>query len=301
MSILHKLNKKSSVYLFNLPNTLTYSLFNYFYNKLITNTQNADDEIKFFHENGFFKPNINFKNEVIHLKSLLETCEKIDRQSEFIYCLNTKIIDAIKIILNSNKFKNLQAKIQRYFNLKMYLIDAKITRILPIEKEIEHKENVYSNNYHVDYYLMNFFKIFINLHDVDESRGPMYFYSKSNSRKFIKFNNYKDRSDYNVKNEKELGLIKNTGLIGDMLVCSTPQCLHRASSPKNDNFRDMLYLSFAVTSDVKNSNSNLFEYEKENYNDIWNCTSYLSKKLCKPKSFVEQIKTFNKILKDKII
>tara|TARA_B100000161_G_scaffold259962_1_gene226462 strand:- start:826 stop:1017 length:192 start_codon:yes stop_codon:yes gene_type:complete len=63
----------------------------------------------------------------------------------------------------------------------------------------------------------------------------------------------------------------------------------------------MLYLSFAVTSDVKNSNSNLFEYEKENYNDIWNCTSYLSKKLCKPKSFVEQIKTFNKILKDKII
>ena len=38
----------------------------------------------------------------------------------------------------------------------MYLVDAKITRIFPIEKEIEHKENVYSNNYHVDYYLMNF-------------------------------------------------------------------------------------------------------------------------------------------------
>ena len=45
-------------------------------------------------------------------------------------------------------------------------------------------------------------------------------------------NNYKDRSNYNLKNEKELGVIKNTGSKGDLFICSTPQCLHRASSPE---------------------------------------------------------------------
>ena len=41
---------------------------------------------------------------------------------------------------------------------------------------------------------MNYFKIFINLHDVDE-KGPMYLYSKSDTKKFIK-NNFIDRNNY---------------------------------------------------------------------------------------------------------
>ena len=61
MSILYKINKYSGTYLFSTPNTLTYSLFNYLYNKFIVNLSGADDEIKFFHENGYLKPNLNFK------------------------------------------------------------------------------------------------------------------------------------------------------------------------------------------------------------------------------------------------
>ena len=48
MSILYKINKYSGTYLFSTPNTLTYSLFNYLYNKFIVNLSGADDEIKFF-------------------------------------------------------------------------------------------------------------------------------------------------------------------------------------------------------------------------------------------------------------
>jgi len=142
--------------------------------------------------------------------------------------------------------------------------------------------------------------MFINLHDVDDTQGPMNLYSKKNSRKFIKSNNYKDRSNYTVENEEKLGLVKNTGSIGDLLVCSTPQCLHRATSPENGKFRDMLFLSFTVTDAKKDSNSNLFSFENDNYNDIWNCTSVLSKNLCKPNSFRKQISIFKNFLKNKI-
>ena len=56
---------------------------------------------------------------------------------------------------------------------------------------------------------MNYFKMFINLQDIDETQGPMNLYSK-NSKKFISLNNYKNRTKYNLNNEKELGVIKNT-------------------------------------------------------------------------------------------
>ena len=39
----------------------------------------------------------------------------------------------------------------------------------------------------------------------------MYLYSKSDTKKFIKKNNFIDRNNYAVKNEKELGLVKNIG------------------------------------------------------------------------------------------
>jgi hypothetical protein len=300
MSILYKLNKYSGTYLFNTPNTLTYSLFNYLYNKFIINLDKADSEIKFFHENGYLKPNINFKDEIIQLKDLLDPNNKIDHQNKFTYILNRESIKAIKKILNSEKFMNLKKKIEKYFNLNMYIVDAKITRNFPIKKDFEHKKNIYSNNYHVDYYTVNFFKMFINIHDVDDTQGPMNFYSKKDSKKFIKFNNYRDRSNYNIKNEKELGLIKNTGSLGDILVCSTPQCLHRATSPEDGKFRDMLFLSFAVTNEMKGPRKDLFSFENNNFNDIWNCTSVLSKNLCKPKSFRKQILIFKKFLKSKI-
>ena len=117
--------------------------------------------------------------------------------------MNQNSRDIIKDILNSSKFQILKEKIENYFNLKMYIINVDISRNFPINKNIEHSANLYSNNYHVDYYIMNYFKMFINLHDVDDTQGPMNLYSKKNSKKFIRFNNFKDRSSYNLENETE--------------------------------------------------------------------------------------------------
>ena len=103
----------------------------------------------------------------------------------------------------------------------MSLININVTRNFNISEDEEHKVKYYSNNYHVDFYLMNYFKIFINLHDVDEKKGPMYLYSNQILKNLLK-NNFIDRNNYAVKNEKELGLVKNIGKKGDVFICSTP-------------------------------------------------------------------------------
>ena len=58
--------------------------------------------------------------------------------------------------------------------------------------------------------------MFINLQDVDESRGPIIY----KIQRFIAFNNYLRRGNYKIKNEKELGVVK---ILGQrvIILCST--------------------------------------------------------------------------------
>ena len=41
--------------------------------------------------------------------------------------------------------------------------------------------------------------MFINLMDVNIDQGPLNIYSKSDTKKFIKLNNYKNRNNYLIK------------------------------------------------------------------------------------------------------
>ena len=300
MSILSTINKYGGTFLFNSPSTLTYTVFNYFYNRFVINLEEADQEIKVFHEKGYLKPNLNFQDEATKLMETLDERRSIKSKSSIQFLLNEDSKKVIRNILKSSKFQNLKKKIEKYFNLKMYLVNVAVTRNLPLDKKIEYQTNVYSNNYHVDYYIMNYFKMFINLQDVDETQGPMNLYSKNNSKKFVVSNDYKDRSNYKLDNEKELGLIKNTGSKGDLFICSTPQCLHRASSPEIGKKRDMLFLSFAVTSESKDSKQDLFSFEENYYEDIWSKGSQLRKTLCKPNSARQQFFLLRKFIKSKI-
>ena len=300
MSILSRVNKYAGTLFFKSPNTLTYSVFNYFYNKYVINLNQADDDIRSFHENGYLKPNLNFKNEASKLMETLDENRSINQKAKIQFLLNDHSKDIIRNILKSSKFQLLKNKIENYFNLKMYLINVEVSRNFPLDKKIEHNTNVYSNNYHVDYYIMNYFKMFINLQDVDETQGPMNLYSKKNSKKFINSNKYKNRSNYELKNEKELGVIKNTGSIGDLFICSTPQCLHRASSPEIGKKRDMLFLSFAVTSETDNLNNDLFSFENDFYDDIWLNGNRLRKIYVNPNQLESNFLFLKKFIKNKL-
>ena len=83
MSILSRVNKYAGTLFFKSPNTLTYSVFNYFYNKYIINLNQADDDIRSFHENGYLKPNLNFKNEASKLMETLDENESINQSKKF--------------------------------------------------------------------------------------------------------------------------------------------------------------------------------------------------------------------------
>ena len=62
--------------------------------------------------------------------------------------------------------------------------------------------------------------MFINLMDVNIDQGPLNIYSKSDTKKFIKLNNYKNRNNYLNQDLKDC-LISNTGKIGESLVANT--------------------------------------------------------------------------------
>ncbi len=301
MSFLQKINKYGAVYLFNDANNLKFSIFNYFYNKKIINLKNADEDILFYHKNGYLKPKLNFKQEIEELKLHLDD-NQVTRRNDFTFKfnLNENAKKVIKKILNSDNFIKLKKKVENYYNLKMFLINASVRRNFSINSENDHKIKYYSNNFHVDYYIMNYFKMFINIHDVDDNRGPMHLFSKTNSKKFVKQSNFKDRNNYSLKPIDSCGLIKNTGSMGDIFVCSTPQCVHRASSPKNGNYRDMLFLTFAVTTEVENNSEEIFSFEKDFEKEIWTTSETLNDKLCKPKSFKKQFHLFKKFYKSKI-
>ena len=79
MSFLSKINKHGGVILFNSPNTLTYSLFNFFYNKLIINLKGADEDILSFHKNGYLKSRINLSKEIDELKKILNENDIIEK------------------------------------------------------------------------------------------------------------------------------------------------------------------------------------------------------------------------------
>ena len=112
------------------------------------------------------------------------------------------------------------------------------------------------------------FKIFIILDDVDENNGPLFFFDKATTKKL--FQNF-IKTEMNIKPniDKIFKVNKFTGSMGNALVCSTTECLHKAGVPNKNKSRDMIvYNCFNL------ENSDPWFYEN-------NLSNSLSKKLGK--------------------
>jgi hypothetical protein len=107
------------------------------------------------------------------------------------------------------------------------------------------KNEAYSNFFHSDGYTCNLFKLFINLHNVDKTQGPLTVVKKEMQKIFKKNTGYNDRSNYQKENANiEHCLHYNTGLKGDVLLCDTTELLHRAGDIEFGKHRDILFLDF---------------------------------------------------------
>jgi ectoine hydroxylase-related dioxygenase (phytanoyl-CoA dioxygenase family) len=195
----------------------------------------------------------------------------------FYFKIDNKIKSLLRDFLN-NEAKELFQEIYKIFGLKIFITNIILRRTVNINA----KEEIYNNFFHFDKYTKNHIKIFFNLHDMNKDNGPTKIIPKLLSKKLLKNNFFKKRGDY-VSNENKInGVYKNEEKKGSFIICNTTECLHAASIPTSDNFRDILTITTVATPMI-NSNNIFFLDNKENEKYFWNGNSDLSKKFAKPK------------------
>ena len=155
--------------------------------------------------------------------------------------IDDDIIRKIDQLLQSNK--NFLSTINGYFKSNYVVGEINIYRNKNFIKDdaIE----VMNENFHCDHYKKTMVKIFINLSKIEKVNGPLEIFDKKKTKKIIELgyydrNNYGNAKDYLSKDDNKY---LNLGEIGDSLICSTTECLHRASIPNKNCSRDVISVS----------------------------------------------------------
>lgn len=192
----------------------------------------------FFHSGYIFSGKGNF-NYCAELKLYInEFINKNFKKNTYNYTIpnNKKIIEISKKLFDSNI--TLKSHLKDIFNNKFIISDISIYRNFHFKTQNLSNEQ-YSNFYHCDHYLKTMFKVFIILDDVNEKNGPLFFFDKRTTKKIIpKY--YKNRTNYISDLDRKFEANKFTGKVGDTLICSTTECLHKAGIPEKNKMRDII-------------------------------------------------------------
>ena len=315
------LNKNLGKVFYGNSNTLYFNIFNSLYKKNIANKNINDQEIYEYITKGIVKPKINSDEVSNYLFNKIN-----DKNSSPSWVAPNKDVGFFKsppiknFIFDEDMKKKIRKyvnvdldpllkKLEKYYNNKIVIAMAKINRIVNLEELlVEQNQNYYSkinrekiyeaynNYYHADHYTYTHFKFFLNLKDVDETEGPLQGYTIKDTPKFIKYSNYKNRTNYN--NVDLDCLIKNKGKLGDLTLANVSECIHRAGIPKKGKHRDILFLHFVATPD-KNV-KDYFHYENEFNKSIWERDNELSRKFAKPPSLRKMLKLYKNLLNNKL-
>lgn len=283
------LSRKISLKFFNIRKPLEMVVFDKLFKMFILKDKNTETFISEFNQNGFAKINIDIKNEVNIISDNLPEPKFNDNDKTCNFELNDKVINAVNNILN-NKLSDTKKNLENYFNSKIFPAYVNVSRNLHYEKnEISHE--LYSNNFHNDAYVLTHFKIFFNLMDVSEKNGPLEIIPKKKNGEFIKKSKYNDRHDYKETSDLDDILYKNIGKKGEVCIFDPTQCIHRASIPAKDNYRDFLTITFICIPDKENIKKNLLTNL-----DIFKYENNSLIKYAKPNGFIKSLKLFSKYL-----
>lgn len=294
--LLYIINTNFGKYLFNNPNTLYHNIFNKLHLNFIADKKFNDEEIKQYLKKGFFKTNINSTNLSKDISSEIQKQSIDTSKSSVSFKINDVMKSKIRNHIN-DEFSVILKKLEKFYNSKISVANIEIKRNFYINENI--KKEVYSNYYHVDHYVYNHFKIFINLMDVNIDQGPLHIYSKGDTKKFMKLNNYKSRSNY-IDKEMTDDLVSNTGKIGESFLANTTECLHKAGEVKKGNYRDMLFITFiTIPEKIDDKSTDFFYYEKKYPKAIWEYEKDVVK-IAKPQSLRKTISLFLKYYKNKL-
>ena len=312
-NIYKTINNKLSLSLFGNPNRFNYNLFNFFYKHFICKKNtNVNKNINNLIHKGYFKSNkvsdefINFMKENIINRINFDKSDHLNKKKISLNIepsLRGKIIQFIKSDLKEDLLA-----LENYYNNKITIGEIYAQRNLPLDNDEYYKKytrtkefEFYSCYYHVDHYVNTHLKMWINLQDVNKENGPLHIYSKPSTRKFIKYNKYKNRNNYKA-NELENDLYINSGKIGETLFANTTECLHRAGIPEKNYYRDMLFVSFIfVPKKITGDDLHLDYYHKINQNLVWVHDGNNIVYKTKPKRLKDVVNLFKKYYSSKII
>ena len=295
-NIINRINKLAGVVFFNNLSTFSYNFFNILYEKNILQKETVNESkiLELYDQNGF----VQFKGvdeEKIKKINYELSNQNVFKQADnrFVYEVNENVKKLIKSAINEDFFEILE-KLRIYYNSNIFLGHALITRNYNYDPT---KGESYSNYYHCDGYLHTYFKIIINLSDVDSSMGPTNILDKKSTKKNIGLFKYSSR---NHENEKKINskIFQNISKIGDCLLVNTTQCLHKAGVPEKNKFRDTLFLIFCA---YPNKEENIFSFEDEYGNSIWGKNSKLVQILAKPYGLRKLFKLYKNFFKNKLL
>jgi len=264
--------------LFKNANYLSINLFNYFYKKNICNHKYLKENfVREYHLRGFVKLNKINSDTIKEINSELKNQNlNIRRNNQIRFMITPQIFTIIKKLIRNDLDKSLKY-LEKYYNQKINLTYLTISRNYETPKEynnnsffVSKKSEPYSNFYHTDGYVFNMFKIIINLQDVNEDEGPLHLVKKEKSKKFIKVKKFYSREKYLRSEESdkrvENCLFKNTGKLGEVLLCNTAELIHKAGDVAKNKKRDILFLSFVATPEV-NMSTDYFSFDEEVFED----------------------------------
>jgi len=281
------LKNNLNLFLFQNQNNFLNNLFNLFYRLLKCKKKNLNDFLYNYIKLGYSKSKKISLSEVQDIKNNIYNSKKIIKKNLIEY----EIDKTLQIKLKNIFLKNFSEEIEYfsdYFNSKIFVTHAKIFTNLGYSKNSKKKEQYFSENYHTDNYIFTYFKLFINLENVDLEMGPLHFVPKNKQKEFIKITKYKNRFSYNDSNIDNL-VFKNTGDIGESIFVNTTQNFHRAGIPKNGKSRTVIL--FHLNAIPNNKDTDNFFYFNSLKEDIF-ADDKISRLVSKPHGIYQTLKLF---------
>ena len=286
--MLNKLSTNLSLKFFKQRKPLELVIFDKLYNKFFINTNNINEYIMKYHQDGFVKINPNISDEIETINKNLEL-EKNQNYPPYSFKINKIIEETINKMIKV-KMKNYFFDLEDYFNSEIHPAVVHLKRNTHYKK-IDQNHEYYSDNFHNDAYTLTHFKIFFNLMDVDENNGPMHIVSKKNTKKFLNEIRYKGRNNYDQKFANKNLYYCNIGKKSDVLIFNPTQCFHRATIPTKDCYRDYLTITFVCIPKKERVKKNILKdlniYEYDNNQLL---------KFAKPNGFIKTFKLFSQFI-----
>ncbi len=166
-------------------------------------------------------------------------------KSAFSYKMDTEDIEKAFSIVKDEIILN---QFEEFYRSSFVVTNIKLYRTLHFDNSVEKEQ--YSNFWHCDHYLKTLTKLFIFLHEVKIENGPFEYYDLNQTKKIVRKgysgrNKNYDKSIFdNSKKERVLGNL------GQGFICRTTECIHRATVPYENKFRDILQFDIFPTENL---------------------------------------------------